>query len=149
MIPTNKQISPTNGQSLDEREALEHFLGLDVKDARKLFFENPLYYSSDLIWMGLPAFRYYFPAFAEYLRSEASLMDADALNSLTSTLAFRIDSLEGERSELAKDECVRDTVKYCLREFDRFDADEIFYPDLKSELSRVLDVLESNCSNNP
>ena len=143
MVPTVLQISPTNCQSLDEREAVEHFLGLDVEAARKLFFENPLYYSGDLMWMGLPAFRYYFPSFADYLRSDASLMDADALNSLATTLAFRLDRLEGGQAELAQDECIRDTVRYCLREFERFDADDSFYPDLKPTLARVLDVLES------
>jgi len=40
MIPTAKNISPTAGLDLDEKCALEHFLGLDRQAALKLFWEE-------------------------------------------------------------------------------------------------------------
>lgn len=142
-LPTLQEISPTKGLNLDEKEAITHFLGVNVDEARGLFFENPLYYSADLMWMGLPAFLYYLPAFAAYLRADASLSDADSLNSLATTLAYRLDNLEGESTELSRDPCVQDTVHYCLCEFERFEVDEKFFPKLKPTLLQIRDALRT------
>ena len=39
-IPTAKEISPTSGLDLDEKCALDHFLGLDQAAALRMFQEE-------------------------------------------------------------------------------------------------------------
>jgi len=56
---------------LDERVALENFLGKDVEGAIALFRDNDLFYISDLMWMGDYAFRYYFLALNTYIQRES------------------------------------------------------------------------------
>jgi len=67
-VPSRKEISPTNGLDLDEKTALEHFEGLDYRQALNLFRENFDYYIDDLHWMGINAFLYYLKSLNSYLK---------------------------------------------------------------------------------
>lgn len=65
-----KDISPTLGANLDEKSALEHFLGRDRQDAVDLLrrYEDRIHvYLEDFLWMGEAAFVYYFPALLEFI----------------------------------------------------------------------------------
>jgi hypothetical protein len=77
--------------SLDERTAVEHFLGKELKQAEALFRENFLVYQEDLMWMGPIAFRFYVPAAIDYLLSEQSDNDTDAVSSFCGVIEFRLD----------------------------------------------------------
>lgn len=141
MLPSRKDISLTNGQNLDERAAIEHFLGKSVTEACAMFQENPLYYASDLIWMGSPAFRYYFPAFNAYLRSPSAALDADALNHLATLVEVRLSLSRTEKQSLAANSDVVSALAYCLENFGKFAVSESFYPKLRAtliELHRAL-----------
>lgn len=74
-LPTRLQISPTNGEQLDEKTALENFLGKSRTDAARMFFDadaSNLRYIEDFVHMGIEGFRYYFPTVETYLRDERS-----------------------------------------------------------------------------
>src|ERR671921_640189 len=88
-LPTGDEINVFD--SLDERTAVQHFLGKDLKQAEALFRENFLAYQEDLMWMGPMAFRFYVPAAIDYLLSEEADHDADAVNSFCTLIEFRLD----------------------------------------------------------
>ncbi len=68
-VPTARDISPTDGEDLDECSALEHFLGRDVEEILELLrddnFES---YQEDLMFMGRRGFAYYLPAVLQYVQ---------------------------------------------------------------------------------
>lgn len=74
-IPTLIDISPTNCLNLDERSAVENFLGKTFDEAKAMFFDHAERYTEDLGWMGRTAFNFYFPAYAAYLKSDAACPD--------------------------------------------------------------------------
>lgn len=134
-IPTLEDISPTKGLNLDEKVAIEHFLGKSVNAAQALFSENSLYYSGDLMWMGPKAFAYYFPAFAAYLRSESAKDDSDALNALADMITFRS---EHEPDVMkAMREVLTNCIDSCLSDYAKFDVDEKIYGKLRSKLAEL------------
>ena len=94
--PTRDEINVYD--SLDERSAVEHFLGKNIEEAETLFRENSCYYTEDLMWMGPVAFRYYINAAIQYVRSDAAARDATMVSGLAIALEFR---LEYEPHELA------------------------------------------------
>ena len=68
-LPTQKDISPTEGLDLDEQCALEHFYGLDQSTALKMFRDDADYlhvYLADFVHMGDAGFSYYLPALVQY-----------------------------------------------------------------------------------
>ena len=139
-IPTFEDITPTKGLNLDEKVAVEHFLGKSADAAQALFNENSLYYSGDLMWMGPKAFGYYFPAFASYLASETAKGDADALNALVGMITFR--SEYEPESMKAVSGVVASCIDSCLADYEKFDVDEEIYGDLRSKLMKVRRALE-------
>src|SRR6185437_15714897 len=58
-LPTAEEINVFD--SLDELDAVEHFLGKDLEQAQSLFRENFLRYQEDLMFMGPKAFQFYVP----------------------------------------------------------------------------------------
>ena len=90
-LPTREDISPTLGLDLDERAALEHFFGKTQSEASGLFFENPEYFSDDLMWMGRKAFAFYFPSLEPYITSEESAGGTYVINALIGILKSRLD----------------------------------------------------------
>jgi hypothetical protein len=127
-MPIASDISPSGGSNLDERTALQHFLGKNQTEAKALFRENPLHYSDDLIWMGSRAFMYYFPCFAAYLSSVASDSDADSLNALVGVLECRFG--ESLSCVAGAESAVNECLEYCLNHFEKFDVDPIIYGEL-------------------
>lgn len=66
--PTYNDISPSNGESLDEQWAAEIFLDKNIEEAKKLFatYEK----MEHLYWMGPVAFTYYFQAIYEIFENK-------------------------------------------------------------------------------
>lgn len=117
-IPQAGDISPTRGLDLDERIALDHFLGRTQSEAARLFFENPLYYESDLKWMGSKAFAYYLPATRPFLEASDSSGNIEFLDALISTIAIRLK--EDPESIRASREHVLAILAYALKNIGKF-----------------------------
>ena len=97
-------ISPTDGLDLDERFALEHFLGKNQEDAVTLFEENFGYYAEDLTYMGDKAFSYYIGSVKLYLeRNEDKFEPSDYVSiayDLLSVFQYKKESLRSGIQEL-------------------------------------------------
>jgi hypothetical protein len=127
-IPTAAEINRYD--SLDERCAVEHFLGKDLTAAEALFRENFLYYQEDLMWMGPRAFCYYVQAAIAYLLSPAANGDADAANAFCSVVESQ---LENDRPAIAPAiPRLRDAIESMLANFSRFGCDPQVYGDIES-----------------
>ncbi|MDF1839644.1 MAG: hypothetical protein P1V35_17390, partial [Planctomycetota bacterium] len=120
-LPTLLEISPTNGLDLDEKCAINHFLGKTRIEASELFMENALHYGEDLMWMGEKAFAYYLPALFPYVRSSKSVDDTWVVTGTISILGHRLQY--GPSSiELAK-ESVLWILYYFRDNLERFGPD--------------------------
>ena len=69
-LPNRQEINPHD--DLDGRVACEHFFGKSLEEAEAMFRASPIYYQSDLMWMGAAAFRFYLPAVVRFVRHETS-----------------------------------------------------------------------------
>lgn len=69
-VPTESEINIYD--TLDEKRAVDHFLGKSVEQAEQLFIENSLKYQEDLMWMGPKAFYYYLESVLRYLQNPLS-----------------------------------------------------------------------------
>jgi hypothetical protein len=69
MLPTIRDISPTNCADLDERAAVSRFYQLDIPNAETLIAQNPLVVIDDLVHMGPVGLSFYFEAFRRVLLS--------------------------------------------------------------------------------
>ncbi len=139
--------------SLDERWALEVFLGKSLSEAEAIFRENDLANLGHLLWMGPKAFCYYVTAAIRYLESDSSAGSADGVNSFLFTLEHR---LEFDRDGIAPAfPALRDAVRYILDHWEKFDvpgspedwgeytAPSQLYADLPARYAAVLQVLNS------
>ena len=90
LIPTRREISPTDGIDLDERYAIVHFFGKNISEAKKLFEENVDFYCSDLIWMGPKAFQFYMGAFLNYIIAKNDMDMSPEIDNLTMILEIKI-----------------------------------------------------------
>ncbi|GMU81056.1 MAG: hypothetical protein AMXMBFR47_09270 [Planctomycetota bacterium] len=98
-LPTREEINVYD--SLDERVAVEHFLGRTLDEAEYLFCENPLRYFEDLMWMGPIAFRFYVIAAIRYLtRSPRRVLSGDYF---ASVIGFRLDYEPEELKPVGKE----------------------------------------------
>ena len=142
-VPTAKDISPTEGQDLDEKCALEHFLGKTQDEAKELFFEDAVYYECDFKWMGANAFTYYFPTIEPYLNSKDSENDADVLNALLGTIGSRLLDEPEAISRCRK--AILTILRYCLKNYSKFEPDPRIYGDLRALLeTRIKEVEAAN-----
>ena len=116
-IPTEEDINVFN--SLDERVAVEHFLGKSAEQAEKLFGENGLLYQEDLMWMGPMAFAFYLQAAANYVCGSQSEGDLSFVDSVIRVIDFRSDE---PQIRLAFEPMGR-IVAHVVDNFDRFTID--------------------------
>jgi hypothetical protein len=136
-LPTAAEINIHD--SLDERSACEHFLGKSVAEAETLFRDNALYYQEDLMFMGPIAFRYYVPAFINYIRGEGSSRgDSDAINCFHGLVKFWIDQYPGEVVPIANE--VASACLYILSNYQKFDVSP-HYGDLRSAFNDLVSEL--------
>jgi hypothetical protein len=138
-LPSNLDISHTNGVNLDERLALEHFLGKTLEEAEELFRENSTYYWEDLMWMGSYGFAFYSEAFFRYLRSAQAQDDAHSVRALCTILEFRVDSCP--QSLLMCDSAVSSIVAFCLDSIARFNLHPEFDAKIAKKLRRLQTAL--------
>ena len=134
-IPSFADFSPTQGENLDEKLAVEHFLGKSASQAESLFRENAIYYAGDLMWMGDKAFAFYFPAYSRFLESSHANGDADALNSLASVIAFRAE--HEPQSIIGARDAVLSALNYCAENYPKFRVEAVIHGDLRSKLLQL------------
>jgi hypothetical protein len=125
-LPTAKEINVFD--SLDERCAVENFLGKNLEQAQALFRENFLHYQEDLMWMGPIAFRFYVPAAINYLLSKDADNDADAASSFCGLIEFRLDYDAAEIAPVGP--IIREGILGILKNFDRYECDRVLYGDV-------------------
>jgi hypothetical protein len=101
-LPTAADINVFD--SLDERSAVEHFLGKDLAAAESMLRENFLYYQEDLLWMGRRAFEFYVQAAIRMGEAALATGDDDTVHDVRYVLDQRetVDpgSLEAIRASL-------------------------------------------------
>jgi hypothetical protein len=114
-IPTAQDINVYD--SLDERSAIEHFLGKNLDEAETMFRDSP-YVLEDFMHMGPKAFCYYIQAFLSYLKSDASTEDSEGAYSFCCMLEFWLEFDVRER--VAALPALLDGVRYMISHADKF-----------------------------
>lgn len=130
-LPTRTDISAFG--SLDEKRAIKHFLGKDLRQAEALFRENFGVYAEDLMWMGPRAFCFYVDAAIAYLASPDSAGDNQAACGFYSAVEFQVEHYRKEiNSSLSR---IEEAIQLILSDIDRF---ECGYVDLASRYRNLL-----------
>jgi hypothetical protein len=120
-IPTLEEINVYD--TLDERVAVEHFLGKDRKAAEALFRENFIYYQEDLMWMGPRAFCFYLPAALTYVVSDESNVGSIELGMLVNVIEFQLQDCEEAIAPVFSE--LRDGIDVVLSSFERSGDDPV------------------------
>jgi hypothetical protein len=120
-IPTLEEINVYD--SLDERTAVENFLGKDRQEAEALFRKNFLYYQEGLMWMGPRAFCYYLPAALAYVQSQSADIGAVELHVPREVIEFQLDPDENVIAPVFP--ALRDRINLLLASFERIDDDRV------------------------
>lgn len=128
-IPKENEISVYD--TLDERKAVDHFLGKSIEQAEQLFIENSIIYQEDLMWMGPKAFNYYLESVLRYLQNPLSRGDDDFVIALVSTFEFR---REGEMLDSGEPK-VTAIVEYILSNCSKFELTEDAFRPIKQRLT--------------
>ncbi len=129
-VPTARDISPTEGEDLDERSALEHFLGQDVQDIlaqlRDDWFEV---YQEDLMFMGRRGFAYYLEAVWLYVQEWVDedfgcyepylLMFMESRMRTEGATEFGIKHYAMSAEEMAANPHARAIREHCIAELER------------------------------
>ena len=140
-LPSEGDISPrfrSGTESFDEECAREDFLGKTLEEAEGLFRENALRYQEDLQWMGAAGFRFYIRAFGNYLKSEASAGDSDAVSCFTWVIEWR---LENPRSIAPVARELREVCAHVVEYWERYEVDEALLGDLRDRYRNLIRVL--------
>jgi hypothetical protein len=87
-LPTANEINPVP-ESLDGRAAQRHFLGKTAGDALEMFQERFEVYQEDLMFMGAPAFLFYFPVAIDYAESAPVRDDPDVASTMLMLMRHR------------------------------------------------------------
>lgn len=136
-LPTEGEINVLD--TLDERRAVENFLGKDLEEARSLFRENFLRYQEDLMFMGPKAFQFYVQAAIDYLCDPAASEDSDAVSSFCSVIEHR---LECEPEVILPVRAmIREGIVRILVGFERFGCDFEIYGDVALRYRSLLTKL--------
>jgi hypothetical protein len=137
-LPTAEEINVFD--TLDERHAVEVFLGKDLEQAEALFRENFLYYQEDLMFMGPKAFVFYVPAAIRYLLGAESSGDSDAANTFCGVIESRLDQEPDAISPVGP--LIREGILGMLGDFDRYACDGAIYGDLAARCRDLLSRLK-------
>jgi hypothetical protein len=137
-IPTAEEINVYD--SLDERNAVEHFLGKSISEAELLFRNHANFHAEDLMWMGPKAFNYYILAAIRYIRSSASLDDAFGVGGFLLAAKFQLEHCYQDIAESVP--LIRDTVQYVLEHWDKFDFGSEYGQECRDRCSELQAMIE-------
>jgi hypothetical protein len=136
-LPTTDEINVHD--SLDERAAVEHFLGKSSSQAVEMFYDDFLTYQEDLMWMGPRGFCFYVRAAVEYLLSDDSLDDSDAVSSFCSLIEFKL-KYDSDETASARP-IIRNAIDFILGDFSRYGCNPGIYGDVAARYRHLLDQL--------
>jgi hypothetical protein len=136
-LPTAEEINVFD--SLDERCAVENFLGKDLEQARSLFREDFRRYQEDLMFMGPLAFQFYVPAAIDYLLSEEADCAADAAVSFCGLIEYRLDYDAAAIAPVGP--IIREGILGILRDVDRYGCDAAIHGDIAGRYRALLSRL--------
>jgi hypothetical protein len=136
-LPSAEEINVFD--SLDERSAVEHFLGKDLEQAEALFRED--HYWEDLMWMGPIAFRFYVSAAINYLLSDEAENDAYAASAFCSLIGFRLDHKHADVVPVGP--VIREGIIGVLKDFDRYGPDIAIFGDVAGRYRALLSTLDA------
>lgn len=139
-LPTRQEINPFD--DLDGRVACEHFVGKSLDEAESLFRENDIYYQSDLMWMGAPAFRFYLPAVVRFVRRETGDI-SDFIAHFTGTLEFRLEHEADELMPVASQ--LADFCVYVIEHWAGFSEGAERYGDVRVRLETLRETFSRLC----
>ena len=105
--------------SCDGEHAWQNFQGKDILEAGKMFLEMPDFYQEDFMFMGTPAFCYYFPILDRYIRSLEATgpYECNSVWILSCCIGIHFDC--GNTLSCIREEVIA-LCDYVLRELDRF-----------------------------
>lgn len=95
--------------------------------------------ADELLFMPRKAFQYYVQAFAEFVRSDAAIGDADSASPFLHLLINREERDKGSVAEVYAD--LRPTVDYVAANQSRFDAQ----PDIYGDFGELADLVRARC----
>jgi len=133
-LPTETEINVFD--SLDERCAVEHFLGKTREQAQALFREDFFRHNEYLMFMGPVAFRYYVRAAVDYLLGAGEDLGPAEAWSFCSLIAFRLDTGADEVAPVAS--VVREGLLGVLERVDVDGDDARPYGDLAARCRALL-----------
>ena len=131
-LPTRQEINPYD--DLDGRVACVHFLGKNLDEVEALFRENDIYYESDLMWMGAPAFRFYLPAVLQFVRQQKGDI-SDFISHFAGTLEFRLEHEADELRPVASQ--LSDFCSYIIEHWSRFREGTEAYGDVRARFEAL------------
>ena len=126
-LPSEQDINVYD--SLDEKTAVQHFLGKDLQDAEVLFRDSLFIYHEDLMSMGPVAFCFYVRAYINYLRSDFSLDDCHNASAFRMLLDYRLDTDPDDISSVIP--VLLEAVEYMIANMDKFSI----FPDIDGNLA--------------
>lgn len=121
---------------LDERNAVEMFLGKTADEAEAMFRQNFVVYQEDLSNMRVPAFRFYVLPAMKYLVSEFADGDSDAASTFCFVLEDRFRRDPEALAPIA--EMVVGVIRQILEKFDRFDCSPDIYGDVPARYRNIV-----------
>jgi hypothetical protein len=127
-LPAAIEINPIP-EDLDGQHAVRNFLGKSLEEAEALFRESAITYSDDLLVMGESAFRFYVPAAASYIQSEAAMGDSDAVSCFAGLLEHRLEFGAEELAAVAP--LLASACRHILQHYESFDITLAIYGDLR------------------
>lgn len=138
-IPSKSQWGTIETDNLDADWAYQHFAGISIEAAERLFQDNALYYQEALISMPPIAFNCYAPVFARYIVSEHAEFDADGASSF---LHMIIELLEANRSLTSSRTltCLLEAARIVSEKQTYYDADIDIYGEFSELYVRIAEL---------
>ncbi|TWU40852.1 hypothetical protein [Novipirellula artificiosorum] len=127
---------------LDAKAAYARFSGATLADALRMIVEDAINREEDLMFMPAICFRYYLPAFLDYLASDAAKGDSDGASCVFGLIDHRLDDLSTDPVLLRK---AIETIEYVGEHQEWYDADESIYGSFERKANRLLRKLSREC----
>lgn len=138
--PTYRDITPSNGEILDEQWAAEIFLDKNIEEAKKLFstYEK----MEHLYWMGPIAFTYYFQAIYEIFKDKQDIKyGLNEIQSIAYAILIRLE-MQHDLSILTLQQ-MKQVAEWSLERFSQYD---VRY-DTKSDILKTKKMLVDSIHN--
>ena len=124
---------------LDAKAAYERFNGRTLDEAVFMFAQDALNREEDLMFMPRICFRYYLPAYLQYLMSDASHSDSDGASCVFGLIDHRLGDIIGDASLMRN---VVGTIEHIGNRQSWYDADESIYGSFRRRAVQLISKLQ-------